>query len=319
MKPTMTHVLIRAASVSAVASSLAWSQPMVAFDSDDNYASGPGWQSGSNGGFGFGPWTITKSGYEAFAFIGDPAQAGITGMEGGFGLMASGEGSAVTASRPFAAPLQVGQTFSLQWGTNFPATSYDVAGRTKGFTLMAGATEVVRVEDTAYYQVTFNGSNTGLGFGLAAMTWSFTYLDADTLAVSATGRTGSESFSTQIAVPGGISAFSIHASEFEYSFLQRRESYYNNFTILPAAVPPVSAAELKAPSIALDGGNLLFTVDPVVPGRRYQLQQSTILDGTWQNIGAEQTATGPPVLISIPFDPEIPRCFYRIALDPASN
>lgn len=319
MKVEMGYMLFRAASASAVLASIAWSQPMVAFDSDDNYAQGSGWINGSNGGFGFGPWTIATSGFPAAAFIGQPATSGITGMDGGFGLMAFGEGSAVTASRPFAAPLQVGQTFSLQWGVVYDGTNFPNMESTKGFTLMVGATEVVRVENTPYFKVTFNGSNTGLSYGLAAMTWSFTYLDADTLAVSATGRTGGESFTTHIPVTGGISAFSIHASELDDDFGDSRLPFYNNFTILPAAIPPVAPAELKAPSISLDGGNLLFTVDPVVPGRRYQLQQSTILDGTWRNIGAEQTATGPPVLIRIPFDPQIPRLFYRIALDPAPN
>ena len=127
----MIPMLIRAASVSAVVTSIAWSQPMVAFDSDDNYVSG--WINGSNGGFGFGPWTITTSGFPAIAFIGQPATSGITGMDGGFGLMAFGEGSAVTASRTFSTPFQVGQTFSLQCGINYDGTLFETMGSTKGF------------------------------------------------------------------------------------------------------------------------------------------------------------------------------------------
>jgi hypothetical protein len=47
--------------------------------------------------------------------------------------------------------------------------------------------------------------------------------------------------------------------------------------------PPIGPGKLLAPKIAISGGNLNFTVQPSVAGRRYQLQSSdTMASGTWQ-------------------------------------
>ena len=95
-----------------------------AFDFGANYDGTPGWTNGANAGFGFGAWTITANSGSggAGAFIGNPGGAGITGMSTeSFGLFANpqGSGATVTASRALSSALQVGETFSMQWGINW--------------------------------------------------------------------------------------------------------------------------------------------------------------------------------------------------------
>ncbi len=99
-----------------------------AFDSaaDPTYASG--WTDGSNGGFGFGPWSITANPpgtTSAGTFLGDSTTLA-PGNTGGnintagvsFGLFGY-DNAYVNAIRAFNAPLSVGQTFSMQIAVNY--------------------------------------------------------------------------------------------------------------------------------------------------------------------------------------------------------
>lgn len=80
---------------------------------------------------------------------------------------------------------------------------------------------------------------------------------------------------------------------------------------------PITPGELLAsPKLEISGGTMEFTVQPSVPGRRYQLQCSdSPAAGKWQEVGAERTGDGQTLVISIPFDPALQRHFYRLMLD----
>jgi hypothetical protein len=248
--------LLTAAVASVALSSGAFAQPITtnAFDFGANYTSAT-WTNGANAGFGFGAWSFNEIDGTGAAgvFIGDPSFAGISGMSAqSFGLFANpqGSGASITATRPLSTALQVGETFSLQWGINWDGDN-GTAGN-KGFNLFVGATQVVNVNNGGNANINFNSINTGMGFGTAAMTWSFTYTDATTLSVTANDRDGTGTFSTNVTVTGGISSFSIYANELGPG--DNRQPYYNDFAV---TVPEPSTYALLALSAAGLGAHLI--------------------------------------------------------------
>lgn len=83
------------------------------------------------------------------------------------------------------------------------------------------------------------------------------------------------------------------------------------------ASPMIGSRERSAPQIAMVGESIDFTIDPSFYGRRYQLQQSEIMEpGNWINEGTEHVGNGGPLTIRIPRKSATPQCFYRIELDP---
>ena len=209
-----------------------------AFDVGINYggAGEPGWTNGANAGYGFGAWTIfSRDGTgSTAAFIGDPQAAGITDMSANsFALGASPEGSGalVIAQRSLSSALVVGETFSLQWGINANSGT-----GLKGFDLFTGGApdvgvQVAAVNNGSNSEITFDGRNTRLAYGTNAMTWSFTYSNATTLSVLASGRDGIGSFSTNIAVTGGLSAFRFYADGMPAG--DASQSYFNDLQVVP--------------------------------------------------------------------------------------
>ena len=230
MKKTL---LVAVASIAVSAGAFAQTN---AFDFGANYGGGgePGWTNGANAGFGFGAWTITSSAGTGFAspFIGNPASGGITGMSTeSFGLAANaqGSGATVTAARSLSTALQVGETFSLQWGINWDGDNG--ANGNKGFNLLVGGVQVVNVNNGGNSDIGLNGVNTGFAFGTNAMTWSFFYSDASTLSVTGTARDLGTSFTTNVTVSGGVSSFSLYASELGAG--DQRQPYFNDLQVVP--------------------------------------------------------------------------------------
>jgi len=249
---------LTAAVMTAVLSCGAFAQTITnAFDFGANYGGGgePGWTNNANAGFGFGVWTIfnNNNGSTIFAnnFIGNPADAGISGMSTeSFGLYANpaGSGAFVNALRSLNTALQVGQTFSFQWGINWDGGN-GTSGN-KGFNLNVGQNQVVNVNNGGNSDIQFNSINTGMGFGTQVMTWSFTYTNATTLFVSANDRDGVGTFTTNITVTGGISSFELYASDMAGG--TQREPFWNDFSV--TTVPEPSTYALLALSAAAFGG-----------------------------------------------------------------
>ncbi|MEX1045348.1 MAG: endonuclease, partial [Chthoniobacterales bacterium] len=191
-------------------------------DAASNY--GDGWQTGNNGGSGFGPWDLfIQSGTGAAStFIGDPAASGLTGMaSAAFGLQASPEssGAFVSADRALAQPLAVGEALSFDWGIN-----WDSAGGLKGFEIFSGSTALFKVTQngfpgpiTLYEWFGAGEVQTGLTYGPHPMRWAFRQLDAQTVRITATSREGGSQavFTRDVPVPGAVSGLHWFVSSME--------------------------------------------------------------------------------------------------------
>ena len=77
------------------------------------------WSNGSNGGGGFGAWSITANAGEGGAEYGiwDSTAYGLD-MEEAFGLAAYGEGSSVYAKRAFSQTMAAGDVFRFDEAVN---------------------------------------------------------------------------------------------------------------------------------------------------------------------------------------------------------
>jgi plastocyanin len=242
----------------------------IASDNASNYPP-EGWTDGSNGGMGFGPWTIDVnqdgSTYYAGAFIGDPTAANVTAFgSNAFGLYANPGSSeaSVSASRSFDAALEVGETFSLQWAVNWDT---DTPNR-KGFRIFSGG-----ASGTQLVEVSMNGfpgpieinkgsgfEATGIAYGSGPMTWKVQLVSATEILVTSTARDGSTPvvYSTNITVAAAPDAFSIFTGAMTRNNNDddQRQPYYNNFEILGApslAFTPDSASPTST-------GDIVFTL-----------------------------------------------------------
>jgi hypothetical protein len=228
-----------------------------AIDNAGNY--GSGWTNGANGGTGFGPWSLSSGGGAAGSFVGDPASAGITGMNASsFGLYANGAGGPyVNAERTISSSLAVGQTLRFKWSINF-----DSGGSgNKGFNLLAGTNEIFNINNGGSAAITLNGTNVNFSYGTAAMTWSFTRTGNNSIFISANGRDGSGSLSTNVVVSNA----SIDKIQFYASSLQSGDTaqpYFNDFLVFTTTadiIPPVVTLSQKLVAVPVNG---TYTADP---------------------------------------------------------
>jgi hypothetical protein len=90
---------------------------VIARDTATNAAYSGGWSDGSNGGTGFGPWSLTGTG-SAGRFIADnPANLSVNSSKG-FGLWANGGGVSV-AQRDLTTPLVPGDVVTVRFDNNW--------------------------------------------------------------------------------------------------------------------------------------------------------------------------------------------------------
>ena len=166
-----------------------------------------------------------------------------------FGMYANptNSGAFANADRSFTSAMSVGDTFSFQWGINWDSGT----GGNKGFNIYTGAPgtgEIVNVNNGANQDITFNGNNTGFGFGTAAMTWSFTLSSATTLAISANDRDGVGTFATNLTVAAAPLSFRFYTSQNQAS--GNAEPYFNNLSVVPE---PSTYALLALSAVGLAG------------------------------------------------------------------
>jgi hypothetical protein len=146
-------------------------QAQIASDNASNAAySGAVWTDGSNGGTGFGNWTITTSG-AAGSFIGSTGQGPTS-----FGLWSNGTGAFSNALRPFAGGvLLAGQTFSVNLG-HTPTINGEI-----GLQLRSSGTNLITlkyVNGQSDWQLWNGGSDFSAGQAYApntSLAFSFTY------------------------------------------------------------------------------------------------------------------------------------------------
>jgi hypothetical protein len=196
------------------------------------------WTNGSNGGTGFGPWTIEAVSGSGFAGAGiwDSTGAGLD-MGFAFGYVGKGVGAYVNIDRDFTQALNVGDSFAMDFGVN-----WDSDGGNKGFSLFANGVEVVNVNHGSYPgEITLNGANAITNYGTQTMRWTFTQEAANRIAVHATGRDGTETFATTVTTVnayGYLGRVRFYSSGLAASAPDQRQSYFDNLTLEQEGTPP---------------------------------------------------------------------------------
>lgn len=210
-------------------------------DSAANYAT---WSDGDNQGTGFKSWEFnhTQDGTTSWAgvFVGNPTNAGITGFgTKAFGFYANPPGSGANAEvlRSFSNALPVGATFSFDWGVNWDS---ETIGSYRGFSLLAGTTELVYVNMSNSATIQINGNPMFTNYGTQAMPLSFEYVADGSIRVRGTGRDGSEAYDQTLSVASGAPnkiKFYFNASSVPAAPNQdNRQMYVDNFQIKSAGL-----------------------------------------------------------------------------------
>jgi hypothetical protein len=204
---------------------------------DDGSQYGAGWTNGSNGGTGFGAWQfIIDPISDGTLDIGDPAEAGITGMDANSFRLSSTNGY-VNARRAFAQPLQVGDVFSLQWGNH-----WDTGGGYKGINLRSLGNQLLYINMGPEPTISISGQPMFTNFGTAAITFHFEYTAADTLRVFATGRDGVETYDESLSVSGAPDEFVLFAGDLSSEGLANRRPFINHLRIEGSLSPQLALA-----------------------------------------------------------------------------
>ena len=199
-----------------------------------NYA---GWSSGDNRGDGFGAWTFhhAQGSGVAGVFIGDPAAAGVGGLgPTAFGFYAHPPGSGANAEvrRAFARALNRGHVFRIDLGLNWDS---DSEGSSRGFSLMAGETELVNVNMRNTAAIAINGQPLFANYGTQAMAMRFEYVASGKVRAWGTGRDGTETFDRILDVPAGVpTGFKLYynaASVPGSPDQDKRQMYFDNLSI----------------------------------------------------------------------------------------
>jgi hypothetical protein len=276
---------------------------VIASDTASNYGV-PGnhtWGNGANAGTGFQPWSfnvVTNDGgtpppaFYAGAFIGNPADAGITNMPSpSFGLYANPGGTAATAtvSRAFAQSMAVGDSFSFQWATNWDS---DVGN--KGFNIFAGGNQVVNVNQAGFPgDITLNGQVAipSSAFGTLPMTWTFTRTTATNLLVTSTPRTGGSTiaFSTNVTLSAGPEGFSFYTTAMGPG--DQRQPYFNNLQITSS--PPPAGGNLTNTTI-----HVRLAGNGTVGAKTGNLTFAS-LNATTRSVELSGTVNPPPPVLSV--------------------
>ena len=215
----------------------AWAGTAVAsvnVDSAANY--GGAWTNGSNGGGGFGAWSISAVPGEGWAGNGiwNSANASLNLGES-FGFIAKGAGSSITLDRAFTQPLAAGDTFRLDLGLNFDSGS----GGNKGFVLRtADNREIAVVNQAGSETITVNGVPALTNYGVNTMYWTFTQVSPTQVAVYATGRAGAETYAATLLTNVASYVANVHfyaSGVTNDEFAESRQVYFDNLTLTQGA------------------------------------------------------------------------------------
>ena len=235
------------------------------------------WQDGDNNGKGFGAWGVNvtngTAGY-AGAFIGNPADAGITGMDASsFGFYANPVGSGANAevTRALTTALEEGQVLSFQWGLNYDSGD---AGSNRGFSLYNGTTELININMAGTPELRINGDLMFTIYGVNAMTINIKHDSPGTLRVYATGRDGIETYDQQFAVGAAPDNFKFYFNASTAG--NEHQMYVNNLSITNAGTGgPDLPVNPEVAGLTITGGQASVTID-TVDGLYYYLVYPTV-------------------------------------------
>lgn len=202
----------------------------VNMDSAANYSGG--WTNGSNGGGGFGAWSLTADSGSGWAGNGiwDSSAASLD-MGSAFGYVAKGSGSFIHLDRSFTTALTAGDSFRLDLGLNYDAGT----GGNKGLVLRtADNRDIVTVNQAGSQVITVNGVSALTNYGVNTMHWTFSQLSSTQVAVFATGRGGAETYVTTVATntAGYLAKVRFYATAITNDDdAERRQVYFDNLTL----------------------------------------------------------------------------------------
>ena len=205
----------------------------VASDSSANY--GGVWNNGSNGGFGFGAWTLNDG--DGGHYIGGTGLGANT-----FGLFNTFTTTTTDAIRPFTGVFNAGDTFSINLGfSTFAATG------SVGINLRSGTNEVITLFTTGSgdWQLNDGGGNFSAGaLALAntAYTFSLTYNGGTSYSFSLTGSPGGINFNSS---NGGISSID-NVRFFNFNQGPGANFGFDNLSVVPE---PSSLALFMGPAL----------------------------------------------------------------------
>ncbi len=222
---------------------------LIAFDNAADAAYDDGYQTGDNGGFGFLPWTLSGN-----TFLGQSQTNGFGDGNIDTAGRAWGFYDEGVQSRPFAAELEVGDTFSIAFDNGFLNN-----GNTPGFRLVdAGGNEQFAfyfVGGTGSYRIS-DGSvdnfETGIGYTSAGLEVEFTLLAGDTYSVfikrnvDATGTTIS---GNSLRAGGDVSGLQIFG--FGNTPDGSGDYFANSISIESSVIPEPAGLALLAPAAVL--------------------------------------------------------------------
>jgi hypothetical protein len=265
----------------------AQAQTTIASDNAANYGTSGNWTNGSNRGTGFGAWVISNGG-NATNILGDPADAGITGMNA-TSFRYGGTSGYSDVGRTFTA-LQVGDTFSFQWGNNWDTNS---AGN-KGVNIYTGGfsgNQVVNINMASSANITINGQPMFNNYGTAAISLNFEYVATNSLRVFATGRDGAETFDQTFSVAGSPDAFKLYAGDLNADS-PNRFPYANNFTITSTAPPTISGSNYTVGATGLSYNYQISASPSVTSYNATGLPAGLSINSTTGLISGTPSATG---------------------------
>lgn len=174
-----------------------------AADNSSNPAYSGGWNTGTNGGTGFGSWTINDG--NGGHYIGGTGLGPNT-----FGIYNTTDPNNTQVTevlRPFTGSLLPGQTFSINLGFSSFA-----AGGSVGINLRSGSTDVISLTTTGSgdWQLNDGGSNFSAGSLAIAntpYTFTFTYNGSNSYSFTLTGSAGGMNFTSTNPLIGSIDTF----------------------------------------------------------------------------------------------------------------
>lgn len=241
----------------------------VAFDIANNYAPNL-WVDGSNLGYGFNPWDfdfISAGGF-AGAFIGNPANAGISGLGTNayaFALYANSNnppnaGVSATVTRPFTGAMEIGDVFTIDFGLNWDS---NFSNSFRGFELLSDLDPVLEVYGSNSDDILVNNNNdvdTVMfnNYGTNAMRLYFKLLNSTTMQVSGIGRNGSEVFNQNISVASSPNKISFYYQETDNS--TNRQMYFDRLNLMrvvptPPILSPIDERNAKYATETESGAN----------------------------------------------------------------
>ncbi|NNM84486.1 MAG: PEP-CTERM sorting domain-containing protein [Phycisphaerales bacterium] len=222
---------------------------LIANDNASDPAYSSGWSNGSNGGYGFGAWSLSTVGGSTSLFIG--TSTGNNGNGGSPGIDTSGKAfgsfadafNGTTATRSFTEPsLQVGQTFSIKFDNgslnNGAIDEVELTGSSGAeftFGFLGGATHYF------YSDAASNNAATSLGYTNGGLSLAFTLTTATTYSLTATELSSSSTQTITGTVAGGISGLDVLNTGAGSSTIPGGAGNYNNFYVNSLAIAPEPA------------------------------------------------------------------------------